>query len=43
MFLDFTIPIDEFDGTVGKTDGTNVTGASAEGHPIVVDGVGVEI
>ena len=43
VLFDFAIPIDEFDRAISKTDSYDVAGASAEGHPIVVDGVGVKI
>lgn len=43
MLLDFAIFIDELDGAIGESDGCNIAGTSAEGHPIVIDGVGVEI
>ncbi len=42
MFLDFTILVDEFDGTICEGHCHGIAGSFAEGHPVVVDGVGVE-
>ena len=42
VLLDFAVFIDKFDGAVTKTNRRNIAGAPAEGHPIVVDCVGVE-
>lgn len=39
----FAIFIDEFDGAICKPDGDDVAGTLAEGHPVMVDGIGVEI
>lgn len=43
MLFYFAIFIDEFDGAICKPDGDEVAGTFAEGHPVVVDGIRVEI
>lgn len=37
LFLYLAIFIDEFDGAIGEPDCQGVAGASAEGHPVVVN------
>ena len=43
MLFDFTVFIDKFDSSICKSYSNNVTSTLAEGHPIVIDGVGVQI
>lgn len=39
VLLDLAVFIDEFDGAIGESNSCDVTGTSAEGHPIVIDGI----
>ena len=43
VLLDLAVLIDEFDGAICESDSCDLTGTSAEGHPVVIDGVGVEV
>lgn len=43
MLFYFAVFIDEFDGTISKANCEDIAGAFGEGHPIVVNGVGVKI
>ena len=43
MSLNFAIFVDKFDAAVSKSNGYQVAGTLAEGDPVVIDGVGVEI
>ena len=43
VLLDLAVFIDELDGAIGEPNSCDVAGTSAEGHPIVIDGIGVKI
>lgn len=40
--LDFAVFVDESDGAICEPDGCEIADSLGEGHPVVVDGVGVE-
>jgi hypothetical protein len=42
VFVDFAVFVNEFNGAISKSDCEGFTDALGEGHPIMVDGVGVE-
>jgi len=43
MFFDFPVFIDKFDSAICKSYSNNVTSSLGERHPVVIDGIRVQI